>query len=636
MKKFFTQTTGIGLILFVILSIYNVVLDIKEDIEYIEKTEIIKTQVAQIEHNSAIVLELQRERGLTSIYFANTSKEHYKKVLLQRVQSDKQFTKEFHTLKESLNKIRSMTDKKSEDRVFVFNSYSELIRNLFLDTKSLTFNTSDKVLKNELSIYNDLNALQEIMGKLRAKVGVALSSNKIDKKEIYRLHTLFYNQLETTFYNDILSSGKYTRKISKAKCLKKALKISKNLEKELLKPQNKLSALEWFSISTCAIDKVSFYVNKQLEIINKNIEKNIEIAKAKRIKNFLIWLFGLFVLSVFVYISLKKSRELLKEQAMLRNYKRAIDYSSMVTTTTKGGVITHVNETLCKASGYTKEEFLGKEFDMTFSKDTSKTLLADMQRHTLKNRMYNTIIRHTTKKGDSFWTDSFIIPILDDKENLVEFITIAYDITETLHLNEEILETQRELIYRLGEAVESRNKESGNHIKRVAHFSRLLAQLSNLSKEECDTIFAASSMHDVGKIAIPDSILLKPAKLDDEEWVIMKTHTDIGYKLFKDSKRPLLKAAADIAHEHHEFYNGKGYPRGLKGDEISIFGRIVAITDVFDALSSTRPYKEPWKLEDILALLKKESGSQFDPSLIDLFLKHIDEFIEIRDKFVDE
>ena len=181
--------------------------------------------------------------------------------------------------------------------------------------------------------------------------------------------------------------------------------------------------------------------------------------------------------------------------------------------------------------------------------------------------------------------------------------------------------------------MESRNKDSGNHIKRVAHYSKLLAQLYKLSEDECKMIFAASSMHDVGKIAIPDSILLKPAKLSEEEWVVMKTHAEIGYKLFKDSKRPLLIAAADIAYQHHEFYNGKGYPRGLKGEEISIFGRIVAIADVFDALCSVRPYKEAWDIQRVKALISEESGKQFDPRLVELFIDNFDEFLKIWNKY---
>ena len=388
-----------------------------------------------------------------------------------------------------------------------------------------------------------------------------------------------------------------------------------------------------FKISTCAIDTITGYVDEQLKIIEVNIEEKIEILRQKRVKNFIFWLFGFGILSIFVYIAIRSSIKLRKEQALLRNYKKAIDYSSMVFISDKDGKITHVNDNISTTSGYSESELLGKKYDIIIDPETSlkkrEAILISMQ----TNKLFGGIIKNRAKNGDAFWADTFIVPILDDKDNLVEHITIGCDISEILHLNDEIMETQRELLYRLGEAVESRNKESGNHIKRVAHYSRLLAKLSNLSDQECEIIFAASSMHDVGKIAIPDAILLKPDKLTEDEWSVMQTHSEIGYGLFKDSTRPILMAAADISYQHHEFYNGKGYPRGLKGEEISIFGRIVAIADVFDALCSSRPYKTPWELEKVLALFEEESGEQFDPRLVELFLDNIDQFLEIQNSY---
>jgi response regulator RpfG family c-di-GMP phosphodiesterase len=203
-------------------------------------------------------------------------------------------------------------------------------------------------------------------------------------------------------------------------------------------------------------------------------------------------------------------------------------------------------------------------------------------------------------------------------------------------LNEEIKDTQRELIYRMGEAVESRSKESGHHIQRVAHYSQLLAQLAGLSDEECEIIFAASTMHDIGKISTPDSILLKAGPLTEEEWMVMKTHAEIGYKILQGSNRPLLKVAATVAYEHHEHYDGNGYPRGIKGDAISIYGRIVAIADVFDALLTDRIYKKAWPIEEITAYLQAQSNRQFDPKLIALFVNNADQFVEISNRFEEK
>jgi response regulator RpfG family c-di-GMP phosphodiesterase len=141
-------------------------------------------------------------------------------------------------------------------------------------------------------------------------------------------------------------------------------------------------------------------------------------------------------------------------------------------------------------------------------------------------------------------------------------------------------------------------------------------------------------MHDIGKIAIPDSILEKPAPLNPEEWEIMKTHTILGYQMLISSNRPLFKTAATIAHEHHEKWDGSGYPQGLKGEEIHIAGRISAIADVFDALDSKRCYKSKWILEDSLAFFKEQSGRHFDPQLVDLLFANLDEFLTIRKQFI--
>ncbi len=636
MKSFLNQTTNISLILFLFLATYNLVIYVKEDVSSLNKLKIVQSQLNRIAHNSKTVLELQRERGLTNIYFANPSKEHQEKVVQQREKTAEVLVNiQDDSLKQTLKDIHTKVDTSTGERVFIFNHYSSLIRNLFLDTQSLTYQSDNKVLKNELNIYNDLNSLQEKLGQLRAKVGFVLSLNKLDTQhsiDITRNNTLFQNQLEITFINDILSSRKYTRKISKSKCLKKAFLISKTLQKELEK-EDTISAIEWFKLSTCAVDAINNSVNKQLAVVNKQVEIDISNLYEKRVQYAVLWLFGFVILAIFVYVAYRGSKELRKEQVLLKNYKKAIDYSSMVFTSDKNDLITHANSNLISLTHYKKEELLGENISTIIDDNNSQEILDEIDKCKKNNQVYNGIIKQKTKDGTTIWADTYIIPILDHKKRVVEYITIGCDISEILNLNEEIRETQRELLYRLGDAVESRNKNSGYHIKRVALFSKLLAELYHLSEEESEIIFSASSMHDIGKVAIPDNILLKPAKLTPDEWKVMQTHSEIGYQLFKDSKRPILKSAAAIAHEHHEYYNGKGYPRGLKGEEISIFSRIVAIADVFDALSSQRPYKEPWKFDDIKSLFQEELGEQFDPKLTQIFLDNFDKFVEIRNNY---
>jgi len=214
-------------------------------------------------------------------------------------------------------------------------------------------------------------------------------------------------------------------------------------------------------------------------------------------------------------------------------------------------------------------------------------------------------------------------------------LTYFNDVTEVMELNDAIEETQREVIYAMGEIGETRSKETGNHVKRVAHYSKELALLYGLSHEEASLLQMASPMHDIGKVGIPDSILNAPRKLTADEWVTMQTHAQLGFDMLKSSNKKILQAAATVAHQHHEKWDGSGYPRSLSGEEIHIYGRITAVADVFDALGSERVYKKAWELEDILELFKNESGKHFEPKLIELFIDNLDIFLEIRDKYVD-
>ena len=208
-------------------------------------------------------------------------------------------------------------------------------------------------------------------------------------------------------------------------------------------------------------------------------------------------------------------------------------------------------------------------------------------------------------------------------------VAITY---ENLLLGDEIIDTQKELAYILGEAVEQRSKETGSHVRRVAMYSHLLAKLSGINDIEAEIIKLASPLHDVGKIGIPDRILKKPGKFEPEEWEIMKTHAQIGADLLGRSDNDVIKMGKIIAGQHHERWEGGGYPNNLKGEDIHIAGRIAALADVFDALGCKRCYKEPWPMDEILAEIDKQKGKQFDPHLVDLLNENIDQFLKIRDE----
>ena len=201
---------------------------------------------------------------------------------------------------------------------------------------------------------------------------------------------------------------------------------------------------------------------------------------------------------------------------------------------------------------------------------------------------------------------------------------------QTERILSELEENQKEMIFVLTELVESVSDETGKHIRRVAEYSRLLAHYyPSISEEDANTIYHASPMHDVGKIAIPAEILHKEGALTPEEFEIMKTHTIKAHNYLKTANRKIMKAADIIAYEHHENWDGSGYPRGLKGEEIHPFGRIVALADVFDALTHKRIYKEAWSIDDAIKYIVDNSSIKFDPSLVQIFKDNVDEFVSI-------
>lgn len=284
-----------------------------------------------------------------------------------------------------------------------------------------------------------------------------------------------------------------------------------------------------------------------------------------------------------------------------------------------------------------------------------KTIAESVDRETYI-KANNIYINGDNKEGDhKLFNDSYIakyksssgdeaIIIIENNRNRehvdVELLNVfhksisaSYD---NLCLNIEIEETQKEILYILAEVTEARSEVTGFHVKRVSKYCKILAKEYGLTQREVILLTYAAPIHDIGKVAVPDSILLKPGKLTKEEFDIVKTHTTIGYNLLKNSNRDILKTAAIVAHEHHERYDGTGYPRGLKGDDIHIFGRIAAVADVFDALGSARVYKKAWDTKRILNYFKEERGKQFDPVLVDILFKNLDKFLEIKRKYKDE
>ena len=203
------------------------------------------------------------------------------------------------------------------------------------------------------------------------------------------------------------------------------------------------------------------------------------------------------------------------------------------------------------------------------------------------------------------------------------------------HAVELVHRREREIIFRLSRAAEYRDPETGGHILRIAHYARLIAETLALPLDEQQLILDASPMHDVGKVATPDHILLKPGRLDPDELFIMQQHARIGYEILKDSHAELMQAAASIALSHHERFDGSGYPHKLAGTAIPLHGRIVAVADVFDALTSERPYKKAWDVDYTIAFMREQSGRHFDPECLDAFFSRLKQVLEIRARYAD-
>ncbi len=340
-------------------------------------------------------------------------------------------------------------------------------------------------------------------------------------------------------------------------------------------------------------------------------------------------------------------KDFILSNLLLNQYKHAIDTTAILSKADLKGKITYVNEAFCDISQYTKEELIGKSHNIVRDPNMSANIFKDMWIKLLSKNQWKGIVKNRAKDGSQYIVDTVIFPLLGVDGNIIEYIAINHDITQLelykTQLQKELAiavkdieETQKEVVFTMGSIGETRSKETGLHVKRVAEYSYLLAILYGIPKEEAEILKMASPMHDIGKVGIPDDILNKPGKLTFEEFEIMKTHSELGYEMLKGSTKEILRASAIVAHEHHEKYNGKGYPRGLKGEEIHIYGRITALCDVFDALGSDRVYKKSWELEKILNLFQEESGEHFDKKLVSLFFDNLDKFLEIRDRYKDK
>lgn len=330
----------------------------------------------------------------------------------------------------------------------------------------------------------------------------------------------------------------------------------------------------------------------------------------------------------------------LKEQTketeyLIHQYEDIINLSSSFFRIDPQFNIVHVNDVFCSVYNCSAQKMKNKKMSDILESNFFQTKFDTIYKILMKNGNWSGTVPFMRKDKSIMYMDTSVTTILDAKNNIVEFMVVLHDVTDLIAAQEEIENTQRDVVFTMGVIGETRSKETGNHVKRVAEYSRILAVEYGLSQQEANLLKMASPMHDIGKVGIPDNILNKPGKLTDDEWKIMKTHSALGYAMLKNSKREILQAAAIVAYTHHEQWDGNGYPKGLQGEDIHIYGRITAIADVFDALGSDRCYKKAWEDEKIFQLIKNGSGKHFDPKLVNIFFEKLDLILEIRSKFKD-
>jgi len=416
----------------------------------------------------------------------------------------------------------------------------------------------------------------------------------------------------------------------------KSVKIAKEIDYEfsLKIAITKTMPIEVITIIDKALEKIT--ENEIEDIYNKwTTLKVIETTNWELIIKILVVIFAVLLFILWNNLKLKKMVD--KKTEELSANLKIMDRNLIISDTDIDGVITYCNENMLKITGYEEDELLGKTHSTIRHPDTPNEVFKDLWKTISSGKTWQGEIKNKKKDGSFYWVDSIISPKYNSKQQLLGFKSIRYDITDTKEveaLHKEIEDTQREIIFTMGSIGEARSKETGNHVKRVAEYSKLFALKYGLPLKEAEMLKQASPMHDIGKIAIPDNVLNKPGRFNDEERLIMNKHAKLGFDMLKHSNRELLQMAAIVAHEHHEKWDGSGYPNKLAGENIHIYGRITAIADVFDALGSDRVYKKAWDDERIFKLFRDEKGKHFDPKLIDIFFDNLEQFLKIRNSLI--
>jgi len=571
----------------------------------------------------------------------------YKMVLLSNMKNDLGYGGAIHSFKNYLirgdEKYIEAFNKKHLSFIASSNKYLSL-QELSLEEKQLINDISKTFERYKFNILKIKDLKQKDISITQIdkliKIDDTLALDAIDKLELYYEKI---NKKTTTFIHNHIHNTYTFSTIAIVSLILLILSLGWFFEKNIINPLRKFEKgldnfFKFLNKEIKQIKPIKIKGNDEFGIMAKRTNENIQIASALH-------------------------QEMKEKNNELSNLIDSFSENVIASKTDKYGKITYVTKAFEDISGFKSEELISKAHNIVRHPDMKKEVFADLWATIKKGQTWKGEVKNIKKGGGYYWVTAIINPIFDSSGNIEGYSSIREDITnrktienlnkelhdykehleekvqdatkEIVALNKEIEDTQKEVVFTMGAIGESRSKETGNHVKRVAEYSKLFALYYGIEEKDAELLKQASPMHDIGKVAISDSILKKPAKLTEDEFNTMKEHCITGYEMLKNSNRPLLQIASLVSLEHHEKWDGSGYPKGLKGEEIHIYGRITAIADVFDALGSDRCYKKAWNDEKIFEFFKEQKGKHFDPKLVDIFFENLDEFLKIRDSLQD-
>lgn len=540
--------------------------------------------------------------------------------------------------KDGYSFYRSWTDKINDHAASARLDIAQMIKDP-KPIRGISTGRFDMSFKTMIPLYHndEFIGIIEMISKFNS-ISKVLQENKIEPLMV--LHEKYTSQFIEPFSKLFIGKNYIANQTASKEIMQKAEQYG--LEKLLYLKEPLI--LDKYLVSTTEIkdihgEEMGFFLFFSLEDqIDKSSLYNFKVDYFFVVIIVLIILFLFFLYILYKKYAIQLNNEVEKQTEKIKNQKENLisllkiyDNNVIFSKTDLKGNITHVSKAFCEISGYTKKELIGKPHSCVRHPDMSKDTFRQMWETIQSEKLWRGEVKNLKKDGSYYWVEAEIEPLYNEDNIHIGYSAVRQNITAT----KEIEEIQKEVIFAMGSIGESRSKETGNHVRRVAEYSKILALKYGLKEKEAEMLRQASPMHDIGKVGIPDAILKKPGLLTEQEREVMNSHAKIGFDMLSASSRPLLKTAATVALEHHERWDGTGYPNQLKGEEIHIYGRITAVADVFDALGSDRCYKKAWDDERIFQLFKEESGKHFDPTLVNLFFQNIEEFLVIRKKFRD-